>query len=128
MDNIMKPALRIMLLLMSACLILSAVIPEWKPIMYGLLAGLAASTFNALMMKRRVALVTQGVEQEETKRRRGLGFGNRIATVLLVAMLAYRYPETLNMPAALSGSMVMPFILLAVAIVQTMKENSNGKG
>ena len=127
MDKMMKSALRIMLYLMSACLILWALLPEWKPVMLGLMVGLAASTFNAVMMKRRVSLITDAA-MEEGKKRRGLGFGNRIATVLLVAMLAYRYPETLNMPAALSGSMVMPFVLLAVAIVHTMKENSNGKG
>jgi len=127
MDKMMKSALRIMLYLMSACLILWAILPEWKPVMLGLMVGLAASTFNALMMKRRVSLIAEAAMEEGSKRR-GLGFGNRIATVLLVAMIAYRYPETLNMPAALSGSMVMPFILLAVAIVHTLKENSNGKG
>ncbi|MEF2244091.1 MULTISPECIES: ATP synthase subunit I [unclassified Paenibacillus] len=127
MDKMMKSALRIMVYLMSACLILWAIIPEWKPIMLGLMVGLAASSFNAIMMKRRVGLITEAATTEGSKRR-GLGFGNRIATVLLVAMIAYRYPETLNMPAALSGSMVMPFVLLAVAIVHTMKENSNGKG
>lgn len=127
MDKMMKPALVSMLFLMSACLILWAAIPQWKPVMLGLLIGLAASVFNAMLMKRRVSLITEAAMQEGSKRR-GLGFGNRIATVLLVAMLAYRYPETLNMPAALSGTMVMPFVLLVVAIVQTVKENSNGKG
>ena len=127
MDKMMKSALRIMLYLLSACLILWALLPEWKPIMQGLMVGLAASTFNAILMKRRVGLITEAAMTEGSKRK-GLGFGNRIATVLLVAMLAYRYPDTLNMPAALSGSMVMPFVLLAVAIVHTLKENSNGKG
>ncbi|GKU76950.1 ATP synthase subunit I [Paenibacillus sp. L3-i20] len=127
MDKMMKSATRIMLLLMSACLILWAVIPAWKPVMLGLLVGLAASAMNAFLLKRRVDMISMAA-MEKGSRKKGLGFGNRIATVLLVAMLAYRFPEDLNMPAGLIGSMVMPFILLAVAMVQTMKENNNGKG
>lgn len=127
MDNIIKSATRVLMFMMSACLILWAVMPEWKSIMLGLLAGLAASAMNAFLLKRRVGMISDAA-LEEGSRRKGLGFGNRIATVLLVAMLAYRYPEILNMPAALLGSMVMPFIILTVAIIHTIKENNSGKG
>lgn len=127
MDKIMRLATKTMVYLMAACLILWAVLPEWKPVMMGLTVGLAASVMNAFLLQRRVGMIAQAAMEENSKKR-GLGFGNRIATVLLVAMLAYRYPETLNMPAALSGSMVMPFVILVIAIIHNVKENRIGKG
>ncbi|WP_424766598.1 ATP synthase subunit I [Paenibacillus sp. sgz302251] len=127
MDKIMRSAIRTIIYMMSACLILWAVLPEWQTVTLGLMVGLAASAMNAFLLKRRVNMLAQAT-LEEGSRKRGLGFGSRIATVLLVAMLAYRYPETLNMPAALIGSMVMPFVILVAAIIHNVKENNNGKG
>lgn len=126
MDNIMRSAMRLLFLLMLACLVLWVAAPDWKPVSIGLLAGLAASAMNAFLLKRRIALVTD-VEPSMGRKRRSLGFGHRIATVLLLAMIAYRYPETMSLPAALIGSMVMPFLILGAAIKHSIKEN-NGKG
>ncbi len=127
MDKIMKTANLTMIYLISACLILWAALPRWQTVTLGLVVGLAASAMNAFLLKRRVDMLAQAALEEGAKRR-SLGFGSRIATVLLVAMLAYRYPETLNMPAALAGSMVMPFVILVSAIVYNVKENNRGKG
>ncbi|OMF37182.1 hypothetical protein BK133_06130 [Paenibacillus sp. FSL H8-0548] len=126
-DKIMKTAVRVLVYMMVVCLIVWAFLPEWRTVSLGLLLGLAASSMNALLLKRRVSMIAQYATGESSKKR-GLGFGNRIATVLLVAMIAYRYPETLNMPAALLGSMVMPFVILVVALIHNLKENNNGKG
>lgn len=129
MDKLMKTALRGMLVLMAIALVLWAVIPEWKTIAFGLLCGLVASTLNAFLLQRRIQMVTDAAIREgEKTKRRGLGFGNRIAMVLLVAMIAYRYPEIINLPAALAGSMVMPFLLLVAGIIHTVRENRIGKG
>jgi len=127
MDKIMRSATRTVIYMMSACLILWAVLPGWKTVTLGLTVGLGASSLNAFLLKRRVNMLAEAT-LEGGSRKRGLGFGSRIATVLLVAMFAYRYPETLNMPAALIGSMVMPFVILVTAIVHNVKENSSGKG
>ncbi|REK69512.1 ATP synthase subunit I [Paenibacillus paeoniae] len=127
MDNMIKSAMRWLLYLLSACLILWAVFPELKSVALGLAAGFAVSAMNAFLLKRRVGMIAEAAIQEGAKKK-GMGFGNRIASVLLLAMIAYKYPDILNMPAALIGSMVMPFLLLAAAIVHTLKENSSGKG
>lgn len=127
MDNMIKSAMRWLLYLLSACLIVWAVFPELKSVTLGLAAGFAVSAMNAFLLKRRVGMIAEAAMQEGAKKK-GMGFGNRIASVLLLAMIAYKYPETLNMPAALIGSMVMPFLLLAAAFVHTLKENSSGKG
>ena len=125
----MKSATRWMLYLTAVCLILWAVVPTWKSVMLGLAVGLAASTMNAFLLKRRVALIAEyTIQQGAQTKRRGLGFGNRIATVLLVAMIAMKFPETLNLPAALSGSMVSPFVILVVALIHNLKTNNSGKG
>ena len=129
MDKIIMTAMRGMLVLMVGTILLWAIVPEWKTVALGLLVGLVASTLNAFLLQRRIGMITEAaVKEGEKTKRRGLGFGNRIAMVLLVAMIAYRYPDIINLPAALSGSMVMPFLLLVAGIVHNVKENRKGKG
>ncbi|MFF2481282.1 ATP synthase subunit I [Paenibacillus sp. NPDC058071] len=127
MDRIMSLAVRIMLVMAAASLVLWALLPTWRPVMLGLVVGFAASALNAFFLQRRVGMLAQAATEEGAKRR-GLGFGSRIATVLMVAMFAYRYPEILNMPAALIGSMVMPFVILVSGIIHNVKEDNSGKG
>lgn len=129
MDKLMKTALRGMMVLMAISLMLYVVVPQWKTIALGLFCGFLASTMNAFLLQRRISLVTEAAVREgEKTKRRGLGFGNRIAMVLLLAMIAYRYPDIINLPAALAGSMVMPFLLLVAGIIHTVQENRIGKG
>jgi len=122
MDKIMKTALRTLIYAMAVCLIVWAFLPEWRTVSLGLLVGLAASSMNAFLLRRRVEMVTLGAAGVGP-RKRGLGLGNRIATVLLVAMIAYRFPEDLSMPAALAGCMVMPFILLVAAYIHNKQQS-----
>ncbi|MUT65086.1 ATP synthase subunit I [Paenibacillus sp. NEAU-GSW1] len=122
MDKMMSTAVRTLLLVTAATLVVWAAVPEWRTVTLGLLLGLAASYMNAFLLKRRVELVTFGAAGG-TARRMGIGLGSRIATVLLVAMLAYRFPEKFNMPAALAGCMVMPFILLAAAYIHNKRQS-----
>lgn len=122
MDKIVMTAVRTLFFLMAASLIVWAFLPEWRTVSLGLLLGLAASYMNAFLLKRRVEMVTRGAAGEGP-RKMGLGLGSRIATVLLVAMLAYRFPEKFSMPAALAGCMVMPFILLAAAYIHNKRQS-----
>jgi ATP synthase protein I len=118
----MKTAVRALFYAMAVCLIVWAILPEWRTVSLGLLLGLAASSMNAFLLRRRVEMVTLGAAGLGPVRR-GLGLGSRIATVLLVAMLAYRFPEKFSMPAALIGCMVMPFILLAAAYIHNKRQS-----
>lgn len=122
MDKIMKTAVRTLFYLMAVCLIVWAFLPEWRTAALGLLLGLAAGSMNAFLLRRRVEMVTLGAAGLGPARR-GLGLGSRIATVLLVAMLAYRFPEKFSMAAALIGCMVMPFILLAAAYIHNKRQS-----
>lgn len=122
MDNIMKSAVRVLLFLIAACLLVWAFAPAWRTATLGLLLGLAASSMNAFLLKRRVELITHGAAGNGP-RKMGLGLGSRIATVLLTAMIAYRFPEKFNMPAALIGCMILPFILLAAAYFHNKRQS-----
>jgi ATP synthase protein I len=122
MDNIMKTAVKALFYLMAVCLIVWAFLPEWRTVALGLLLGLGAGSMNAFLLRRRVEMVTMGAAGMGPARR-SLGLGSRIATVLLVAMLAYRFPEKFSMPAALIGCMVMPFILLAAAYIHNKRQS-----
>lgn len=122
MDKIMKTAVRALFYAMAVCLVVWALLPDWRTVSLGLLLGLAASSMNAFLLRRRVEMVTLGAAGLGPARR-GLGLGSRIATVLLVAMLAYRFPEKFSMPAALIGCMVMPFILLAAAYIHNKRQS-----
>lgn len=121
MDNIFKSAMRGALFFAAACLLLWGIVPEWKSVCAGLLLGAFASVMNALLLRRRVEIVGQALANRGM-RRMGLGLGSRIAMVLLVAMVAYKYPETFNLPATLAASMVMPFILLVAAFVHHKRQ------
>jgi len=129
MDKLIKSATRWMLYLLAVTLIGYAVFPEWKAVTLGLALGLLASAMNAFLLQRRVQLVAEIATQEGTGgRRKGLGLGSRLAMVLLLAMIGFKYPDIVNLPAALAGSMVMPFLILVAAIIHNVKENKGGKG
>ncbi|MFD0590598.1 ATP synthase subunit I [Paenibacillus sp. GCM10027627] len=126
MDNIFKLAMRGALFFAAVCLLLWGLFPGWKSVFAGLLLGASASFLNALMLRRRVEIVGQALANRGM-RRMGLGMGSRLAMVLLVAMVAYKYPETFNLPATLAASMVMPFIMLVTAFIHHNRDSS-GKG
>ncbi|MFD2663407.1 ATP synthase subunit I [Paenibacillus thailandensis] len=118
----MKTAVRTLLFVIAACLLVWAVLPEWRIVSQGLLLGAAGGSMNAFLLKRRVELVTMSAAGGGS-RKMGLGLGSRIATVLLVAIIAYRFPEEFSMPAALAGCMIMPFILLVAAFIHNKQKH-----
>ncbi|MFD1957904.1 ATP synthase subunit I [Paenibacillus thailandensis] len=122
MDKLMKTAVRTLLFVIAACLLVWAVLPEWRIVSQGLLLGAAGGSMNAFLLKRRVELVTMSAAGGGS-RKMGLGLGSRIATVLLVAIIAYRFPEEFSMPAALAGCMIMPFILLVAAFIHNKQKH-----
>ncbi|MDF2836329.1 MAG: synthase subunit [Paenibacillus sp.] len=116
MDNIFRTAMRGALFFAAACLLLWGIFPEHKAIFAGLLLGALASFMNALLLRRRVEMVGQALANRSV-RRMGLGLGSRIAMVLLVAMIALKNPDTLNLPATLAACMMMPFMMLVSAFL-----------
>jgi ATP synthase protein I len=114
MDEIWKRAIRVTLLFSACCLLIWAVVPEWRTVMAGLLLGAAASMMNALLLRKRVEWIGKAAA-EKMPRRAGAGLAGRLATVLLAAMIAHRYPEHFHLPTTLLACFFMPFAALACA-------------
>jgi len=114
MDEMMNKAIRVALLFMACCLLVWIVAPEWRTVTAGLAMGVVASVLNALMLRRRVDYIGK-MTAEQGPRKMGLGMAGRIATVLLAAMIAHKYPDYFNLPTTLLASFLMPFVMLAYA-------------
>ncbi|HZG87333.1 ATP synthase subunit I [Paenibacillus sp.] len=126
MAELLTRAVRTALFFMSALLAAWALVPEGKTIAAGLMLGTAASVVNALLLRRRVEAAGK-LAAEGGARKVGLGMGARMATVLLAAMIAYRYPEQFSVPAALASCFFVQFVVFFTAVVQN-KHRSDGKG
>lgn len=126
MDNILRTALRISVLFVSACLLVWAVVPQWRLAAAGLVLGTAASIMNAVLLRRRVDLIGRIAAGQEN-RKVGLGLASRLATVLLAVMVSYRFPELFALPAVLAGCFFVQFAAFFAAMIHLNIRNG-GKG
>jgi len=127
MADIMRAASRLSTIAISIFLFIWAIVPELRTVMAGLMIGTCVSLVNALLLRRRIERIAQLVMDNPSTRRVGLGLGSRIAMVLLAAMVAYRFPEHVNMPAALAACFMVQLVTPLVAIWHYKQEN-NRKG
>jgi len=131
MDDLLKWPIRSAVLFICAALLLWAVYPPAKPITAGLILGILASLLNAALLRRRVELAAQIaaglVGQDKPARRPGLGFISRTATVLLAAMIAYRYPQHFSIITAIAGSFYIPIATLVFGFTRN-RSHFHGKG
>ncbi|GGF91914.1 ATP synthase subunit I [Paenibacillus abyssi] len=126
MDEIIRRATRSALFVVLACLVMRFVVPEGKTVAAGLILGIMASLMNALLLRRRIALIDR-VMSEQRPRRISIGMGSRLAMVLLVAIVALRFPEYFDLPSTLIGSFYVQFAILVTAFLHNAR-HSNGKG
>lgn len=120
MNDLISPAFRIALFVAAGLLVVWAVVPSGQALSAGAILGIAGSMFNIILLKRRIERVGQ-FDREEKSVRIGLGFGTRTATVLLVVMIAMRFPEHISLISAIAGCFFMPIILLVVGIMNNRK-------
>lgn len=126
MVELLNRAVRAALFFMSALMLAWAFVPEGRTVAAGLALGTAASVANALLLRRRVELLAKLAADGEA-RKSGLGLGARIATVLLVGMIAYRYPDVFALPATLATCFFVQIAVFFTAIAQN-NHRSDGKG
>ena len=122
MDDILKTAMRVAYVFVAACLLVWAIIPEWRTWTAGVMLGVAASAFNAYLLRRRVELLSVKVTQGQP-RKAGLGMAGRLATVLLAAMTAYRFPELFSLPATLLACFFVQVVAPFVAMIHNVRHN-----
>ena len=126
MAELLTRAVRAALFFMAALMAAWAFAPEGRTVAAGLALGTSASIVNALLLRRRVEAIGK-LAAEGGGGKPGLGMGSRIATVLLVSMIAYRFPEHFALPATLASCFFVQFVVFFTSFVQN-KHRSNGKG
>lgn len=122
MDDILRKATRAALLFLSFCIMLWALLPDWRIYSAGAALGAAASLANAYLLRKRVAWI--GIvfkENPNPPRRVGMGLASRLAMVLFAAMVAYRYPEYFHLPTVMYACFFMPLVSLFVAILNNRR-------
>ncbi|XID91154.1 ATP synthase subunit I [Paenibacillaceae bacterium WGS1546] len=123
MDEILRKASRAALLFLSLCIMLWALLPDWRIYTAGVSLGVAASLVNAYLLRKRVSWI--GIvfkDNPDPPRRVGMGLGSRLAMVLLAAMIAYRFPETFHLPSVMYSCFFMPVVSLFVAFVDNRRQ------
>lgn len=123
MADILKTATRIVLISMGVIMLIWAVVPNARTIALGLALGSIGSIVNATILQRRIERMAEVVSGESAPRRVGLGLGSRIAMVLLVVMIAYRFPEQINLPAALAACFLVQVMSPFAAVWHNIRED-----
>ncbi|MGN7456764.1 ATP synthase subunit I [Paenibacillus pasadenensis] len=126
MNEVLKMTRSVVVLLFAISLLIWGIVPDWRAAAAGCMLGIAAGSFNAFLLRRRVDWI--GVmAQGDKPRRAGTGMAGRLAMVLLAVMIAYRYPEDISLPATLASCFAVPFVILVCAFFKLGRPRS-GKG
>ncbi|GGD92754.1 ATP synthase subunit I [Paenibacillus nasutitermitis] len=125
MNEIFKKAMRSALYLMSLCIVFWLLVPSLKTVAAGIVVGCAASMFNAYLLQRRIELLGQTVV-EQGPRRVSIGLAGRLATVLLVVMIANKVPQHLDVAATLSASFYVQIAVFLITAVTYSKHSGKG--
>ncbi len=126
MDEKLRWAMRTVLFFMSAALLVWAVLPDWRTEAAGLIVGGTASALNALLLRRRIAMIGEFSAKGQS-RRLGSGYASRLAVVLFAIMLAYRFPDKLSLIATLIGCFLVQ-VFLWISILIPSKGETTRKG
>lgn len=126
MDEILKKAMRSALYMMSLFTVVWAFVPDGRAVAAGIVLGCAASLFNGLLLRRRIDYIGR-ITVEQGPRKMSLGLAGRLATVLLVVMIANKFPQHLNVAATLSAAFYVQIMVFLIGIV-TYSKRSSGKG
>ncbi|QYR22051.1 ATP synthase subunit I [Paenibacillus sp. sptzw28] len=126
MNEIFKKAMRSAFYMMSLCVVAWVFFPSLKTIAAGIVLGCAASLFNGMLLLRRVEFIGQAVAGTGV-RKMGLGLAGRLSTVLLVVMIAHKFPGHLDVAATLSSAFYVQIAAFLITAV-TYSKRYRGKG
>lgn len=125
MNELLRKSIRIATFFLSACFLVWAFLPDWRIYAAGVILGVVASVINGMMLRRRVDMIgTVFTNNPNAPRKASLGLASRLATVLLVAMVAYKYPETFHLPSVLLSCFFMPIVTLVLAYAGNRKNDT----
>lgn len=120
MDNIVRTAMLATLYLIMVCLVVWAIIPSWSSYAAGVMLGTAASAVNALLLRKKIDYLGQ-IATGDGKKRLDLGLGSRLSMILLVVMIAYRFPSNFNLTTTLMACFFVQFFVLISALLSNIR-------
>lgn len=123
MNEILKTAVRVSLIGFILSLVVWIFADNWRPVAAGFGAGTLISIVNGQLLRNKVLQLTR-VAADNSGKRTGMGFGPRLALVLLGALMAFRFPEVLHLPAILVGSFIVQITMLPVALWHNLRGSS----
>ena len=121
MLEVLKTAMRITLVYIAVCLLVWALLPDYRTVTAGLILGAIASSMNALLLRRRVEAIGHAAAFGG-KRRMGMGLSSRLATVVLAVMIAMKFPEQFAVPATLASCFIVPFAAFIAAVLHNNRQ------
>lgn len=104
----MRQTFRFSFYFMAGCVILWALLPEYKVFLQSVFVGMFASTINGAVLFSKAWKITQ-----PSSRARGTGMVQRFVMVAFVAYLTVRFPELF----VLSGVLVGLFLIQVLSLL-----------
>lgn len=117
---------RIVLVFVALCLLISALLPDHRAIAHGLILGSIVSCINIIHMAYKVRLIIEAAvsaaEGKGIKKRAGLGFGFRLATSIIAIVIPLEFPHYFSELAVLASLVFAHFLLQILGIIFSVKE------
>lgn len=97
------------------CVLAAVLFPSHRSIAYGMALGGAISCVNISYLGYKVRQVADNMAGEG-KRRASLGFLSRAALSVLGVMIAFKWPQYINMIAVASCLLLAPVLLIIIGL------------
>jgi len=101
------------------------IISSNHPIFLGLFLGTVASLFNITLLVRRMHAFDKALEG--SKKIRGIGTISRMATAVIVCLIAIKYPQKVHLIGVVIGLMTAYIVIMADYLVRYFILHKNGE-
>lgn len=115
-------------LLLMAVWLLGWSLTSWKPLFLGLLAGTAASFVNAMQMAWRIRCFFRRWNATGRKPVSAGGMAFRFAMAALVALVAVKWPQHVDLVGVLVGLVTAPVMILIHGLISLKRDASHNNG
>lgn len=122
LGSIITAVSRITFLSLSALLFGWAIFPEYRPVLVGLILGLAVGLLYVRFLSIKVRQLVQLVVSQE-KKKFNFGFITRICLVFITVMVAAKF-EQVSMVAVITGLFIPQLLTIPVSIVVGIRNKS----
>ncbi|MEM5590960.1 ATP synthase subunit I [Niallia circulans] len=97
----------------------------YQSVFLGLFVGTSASVFNLTLLVRRAKVFDKAIEEEGKVY--GLGTISRMATAVIVCLIAVEYPQKVHLISVVIGLMTAYIVIMADYLVRYFILHKNGE-